>query len=255
MAECKEYTHLISAALDGELTPQEQAELDAHLARCPQCRELMEQLSGLRQTLAQLPLVQPPPQLKDDIMAAVAQNAAPRRGSRWPKGLACAAVAALVLTAAWRLGIPTPGVNDASFRDETAAITAETAEDDAAFDRGGGSLETGAARDSVAVAGGATRAMPAGGDATAAQNDAAAQDAAAPEAVFEQAVPKPAQKASIIAEGFDSDAEIPYAVQSTSDGDVPLPIATLFQELEPAVYSVAPDAEAVAPTPSALPTP
>ena len=35
MAHCNDYIDLISAGLDGALTPQEAARLEAHLAVCP----------------------------------------------------------------------------------------------------------------------------------------------------------------------------------------------------------------------------
>ena len=36
---CEKALELISAELDGELTQQERAELQAHLDACPDCRE------------------------------------------------------------------------------------------------------------------------------------------------------------------------------------------------------------------------
>jgi len=51
---CQEARVLISARLDGELSQQEERELDAHLAGCPACRELAEDLSALRLSLEAL---------------------------------------------------------------------------------------------------------------------------------------------------------------------------------------------------------
>ena len=47
MAYCNEYTELISAALDGALSPGQRKELDAHLAACPECAALYKELSAL----------------------------------------------------------------------------------------------------------------------------------------------------------------------------------------------------------------
>ncbi len=51
---CQEARVLISARLDGELSQQEERELDTHLEGCPACRELTEDLSMLRLSLANL---------------------------------------------------------------------------------------------------------------------------------------------------------------------------------------------------------
>ena len=40
MEHCENYTALISAAVDGELTEAEREELMDHLAQCPGCREV-----------------------------------------------------------------------------------------------------------------------------------------------------------------------------------------------------------------------
>lgn len=50
---CDGYDILLSARLDGELTHQEEADLEAHLAQCPRCRRQARALEELRrQTLA-----------------------------------------------------------------------------------------------------------------------------------------------------------------------------------------------------------
>ena len=41
--DCNQALEYISAALDGELTAEEVAELDAHLADCPECQALAEE--------------------------------------------------------------------------------------------------------------------------------------------------------------------------------------------------------------------
>lgn len=44
---CKHYEELISAALDCELRPEEQTELDAHLQTCSDCRQFAEDVDSL----------------------------------------------------------------------------------------------------------------------------------------------------------------------------------------------------------------
>ena len=51
---CQEALEAISAAIDGELSPDERAALDAHLASCPACIALFEELSGQSRLLREL---------------------------------------------------------------------------------------------------------------------------------------------------------------------------------------------------------
>lgn len=102
---CEDYTPLLSAALDDELTGEERAALDAHLAQCPRCRALLEELRAQDRALEELN-AEPPAELKSRVMAAVA--AEPRRspaarGSRslpWKRWGALAAALVLVVGAA-----------------------------------------------------------------------------------------------------------------------------------------------------------
>lgn len=104
VADHSYFEELIAAAIDGELSPAEQTELDAHLAVCPRCRafrEAMEAVSGV--TAKHLP--PPPADFTDRVMDAVrAQAAPPVKKKRKPgilpfpaRAAALAAVAALVL--------------------------------------------------------------------------------------------------------------------------------------------------------------
>ena len=108
MAYCNEYTELISAALDGALSPGQRKELDAHLAACPECAALYKELSALHAALEDLPPVEPPADLKARIMEAVAAEKVvpfpPKRNDRLPhrwRWLASAAVLAIVLLGTW----------------------------------------------------------------------------------------------------------------------------------------------------------
>ena len=111
MTHCDEYVELISAALDGALSPEEQARLEAHLAQCPDCRTLYEDLSKLRQALRELPPMEIPAGLTERIMHAGAAEAAETKvvplpakkpvSLRWRKWAATAAVLALILAGGW----------------------------------------------------------------------------------------------------------------------------------------------------------
>ena len=111
MDHCEEYIELISAAVDGALSPREREELDLHLAACPACRSLYEELRSLHAALAAMPPVETPPGLSGRVMDAVAAQAgkgeavpfAPGKAPsvRWRRWLASAAALALVATGAW----------------------------------------------------------------------------------------------------------------------------------------------------------
>lgn len=109
MAHCDEYSELISASLDGALSPAETEKLNAHLAQCPDCRALLEELSALHAALSDLPPVEVPSGLTERIMAAVAAEqvlpfAPPEQKKpsiRWQRWLASAAVLAVVLLGTW----------------------------------------------------------------------------------------------------------------------------------------------------------
>ena len=102
----------VDAYLDGELTPNDAAELEAHLAECPSCRRFQADRLALRSAIAaEMPPVAAPDALRARIRAAwrkEAAPAAPRRRlplspSSW-RWLALAASLAVVAVGSWRLG-------------------------------------------------------------------------------------------------------------------------------------------------------
>lgn len=121
MDHCEEYFELLSAALDGELSPEERDRLLAHLETCPSCRELGKELSVLQRALEKLPVPAPPPTLTGAILDRAAQldllppeteeppkaSPAPRPRSRhsapqpWGKWAAAAAMLAVVVLGGW----------------------------------------------------------------------------------------------------------------------------------------------------------
>ncbi|MBO5033982.1 MAG: zf-HC2 domain-containing protein [Oscillospiraceae bacterium] len=110
MSYCDESIELISAVLDGALSPEEQAKLEAHLAQCPDCKALYEDLSRIHQSLLDLPPVEIPEGLTGRIMDAVAAEAArpkvvplpqPKRSARpWQRWAVTAAAVAVVILGA-----------------------------------------------------------------------------------------------------------------------------------------------------------
>ncbi len=107
--EHERYIEMMSAALDGELSPAERRELDAHLAECPECATLFRELSDQSAALRSLDC-DVPADLRDRIMGELpAQEAqAPIRelknrprtetgGPAWRRWAGIAACAALVI--------------------------------------------------------------------------------------------------------------------------------------------------------------
>lgn len=99
--KCEAYVELLSASLDGELTPEEQAQLDAHLESCPHCRALHAELSGLQDSFDWE--VTPPPELKPRILDALPPQRSAANAPYWRRWGAMAAAVALVALAAWQL--------------------------------------------------------------------------------------------------------------------------------------------------------
>lgn len=100
---CDEALELISARLDGALSPDGEAALEAHLAQCPACGALLADLEEIHAALDGAEEVPPPADLKDKIMAAVAREqvvplpAPKKRSPNWRAWGSIAAVLALAL--------------------------------------------------------------------------------------------------------------------------------------------------------------
>ena len=54
MQTCEQMREYLSARLDGELTPAQEAELEAHLASCARCRALARRMNLLEEVLRDL---------------------------------------------------------------------------------------------------------------------------------------------------------------------------------------------------------
>ena len=79
---CERYLDLISARLDGPLSPADEAELTAHLNTCPECRAIARDLERVHAELTGC-AVAPPAELAEGIMKSIrGQRAARRRTFR-----------------------------------------------------------------------------------------------------------------------------------------------------------------------------
>jgi len=67
---CEESDRFLDAYLDGELEPDKRAELDQHLAGCPECKLKLERSRQLREFFtANAPHYSAPPELKGKVLA------------------------------------------------------------------------------------------------------------------------------------------------------------------------------------------
>ena len=91
---CERYLDLISARLDGELTAQEEAELNAHLQECPACRAIAQDMNNVHSALSVLGEVEAPEELSQAVMRKVKRERATarRRFARRISGLAACLV-------------------------------------------------------------------------------------------------------------------------------------------------------------------
>ncbi len=113
MRSCDEIVELLSESLDGQLTADEQTALDEHIACCPACSALSDDLRALHTAAADWEDVPAPAGFAEAVMKAVAAEAAPKRVdnvipfvpgkakvNHWKKwGLSAAAIAIVVLGA------------------------------------------------------------------------------------------------------------------------------------------------------------
>lgn len=138
MRECEQALEWISARIDGCLTPEEEARLDAHLEHCPACQSLLADLELIHGELGEMAAAPAPipASLREDIMDQVraarpAHRAAPPHWRTWA---AAAAVLAVVLLGAGPLQIWRNGGSGAT----TANLAADVGSSGGA-EAGGGS--------------------------------------------------------------------------------------------------------------------
>ena len=82
MRSCDEIAELISASLDGQLTADEQTALEEHIARCPACSALLDDLRALHTAAADWEEVPAPDGFAASVMAAVAAESAAKQNDK-----------------------------------------------------------------------------------------------------------------------------------------------------------------------------
>jgi hypothetical protein len=78
---CEQYEDPLLSLAEGDLPPDEAADVRAHAASCPRCGELLERLSAGHQLSLRLPMADPPAAVGSRIMAAARAHAAGNAGT------------------------------------------------------------------------------------------------------------------------------------------------------------------------------
>lgn len=89
---CRQVQEHLSAYLDGELTQQQRQHVDVHLADCPTCRRVFEDLMALQENVGRLEFPTPDDRQWSRIMRGISVRAT--RGLGW----LLTAAAVLILT-------------------------------------------------------------------------------------------------------------------------------------------------------------
>lgn len=114
---CEQALIALSAELDGELSPEARAALDDHLAHCPACRALREDLAALHAAWDGMD-VEAPDALMENVLGHLPPQEpvkkAPVIRIHWRRWAGVAAGLVLVVAAAWALShtAPAPTVDD-----------------------------------------------------------------------------------------------------------------------------------------------
>jgi anti-sigma-K factor RskA len=97
------FEKLLGSYLLGELSTEEERELERHLEECAECRLELERLHQSHNVLRQLAANEPPAQLKHQVLARIREEAPARSINGW--WLWASAAAALLLVAVLGVGL------------------------------------------------------------------------------------------------------------------------------------------------------
>lgn len=150
--DCNAAQLALSARLDGELSPAEEQALQEHLARCPQCRVLQDELSALHTLLNELEPPAVPPELKAGVMANLPpQEKVGRKvvSLHWKRWGAMAAAAAIVIAATVWLRMPSPDQSNAPVAEIPSKTSVEAPTTEGAPSTNAGDDPTFAAEDNI----------------------------------------------------------------------------------------------------------
>lgn len=139
MLSCNEALELLSARLDGALSPEETAQLEEHLAGCGACRDAERDLALLCGELSAL-AADPPSGLKDEVLSAIRQAPvgaggtgaeAPSSRHGWRRWRPLAAAVILILAGAGGLTVflQNNGSSGAMYTASTADMASDAVSD------------------------------------------------------------------------------------------------------------------------------
>lgn len=126
---CNEARDLLSAKLDGELSPEELANLEAHMASCEECAMIYQAYCDMDAQLGQL--AEPPAALHESVMETIRREKVvtfPKKRWMFGSGTAVAAVAALLVLAigGYFPELPIGSMSSSTTAADTATVTTTT---------------------------------------------------------------------------------------------------------------------------------
>lgn len=104
MKDCEYYREKISCLIDGELSPDETAELEAHIAECSECRALYDAFTAVSAAVSG-GMEEPPESIAPAVMQEVRAIAGRKKRGVWIKCLSAAACLALVVLVGAKAGL------------------------------------------------------------------------------------------------------------------------------------------------------
>ena len=126
-----ENTTLLDAFVDGELTAAEMAEVQAHLAECPDCQAYVDDALAIRADFPAAESTELPADFTDHIMQAVAKTPQSRPKTQpWGKLAAAAACLAVIVLVQYGAGLSSRNTSN-----EAAAYTADCAAAESTVER------------------------------------------------------------------------------------------------------------------------
>lgn len=144
MKYCEDFAALLDLYVDGELSPEEMALVQAHLDTCPGCRAYVDDALAIRAAFPDAEETEVPDGFCDGVMAVIRAEAAPQRKRKapWLKAVlplaACLAIVVLV-----QLDRPTETLRTAASTSSMEIAETEAAMEEAAdaADAAGGAVE------------------------------------------------------------------------------------------------------------------